>query len=359
MTVLVKPVSGYLAGSRNIEYISCWDKNYRTDSGMKFFAADISGVVDLEILPAGGLDMYTYPHNNRKYVEEAVDFYENFLVDLLQKEAKNQGRTVFTVDLLPKVPVLVTKEDFSSYYVGVEEKTELFIFHEPEIKNGFPKIFVSTKEQRTSTYKELLPVQAFSSHMIATCVSAPTLTGKHFSFMLLNSFRHGKFMPDVPPNMDNVDLPTRGDADLPSTLPVDKLKEFGEKVGTYGPTVIEGTVTNKPPVTSLVDESVNNELKLVIQKQVLSSQTVNLTDMFTLGMEETVALIPIQSEIITVHMDVANVAEKMCVYEGRIHILPYAEAEDFDPGAFFGANDAIFAVHYNAESFPRRFAVKK
>jgi hypothetical protein len=347
--IMVDKKSGYAQNALLISYVSIWDSAFATDGAMRFYDKPLAEVVDVTVTwdVAGTpiVRIASYPHNPGDLVAMYTS-REKEIIDLWSKARdffRTKHRTTFTMDL--RAGKFLTPDDFSGYS-PIKSQDNMFIFDSEFSTGGFPCIYVFPSNQAYGDYQEVFPVQSYSSKMIAKLANTSTREGRIFVYRLLNSYRQGKWVPEVNSGIERVHFPTSSQETLPRYMNVEKLKERAESAG------VEFIARVEPETT--IKKDLGNESMLKIQKEVLDKGTVQLSDLFTVGLLEVIRSLPIKDTIVPINQDVSGGFEKACIFEGKLHIIPGAADPDFDYPSCMGESEEFFVIHQTEDTYPKR-----
>lgn len=344
--IVYEPKSGFAGHRKCLEYTSIWDKKvFRKAGQMRFYGGSLEFVVDAH-LDGDTLRITTYPHNKRDAVAQAAEENEKNIVELLRfSQEKYPPKTAFTMEI-GKELFVITREMFIRYMPDTKIQDELFLIDSESPGSDFPPMYVYPATQRDSNteYKKVFPVLALASDVLMGSPEESTPQGEEFAYMLLNSYLNRGFDPDCPA-ISSVSFPTSGKTELPAYLNTERLSQLIDKSGANnllmkdGKIVYEEKQEEKKPKKSLKDKvkdtadtffgKVDKEsLMQIIVKDAQTSEEVNFSDALQIGFENLVTLLPYENKIINVFLDIADVARKMCVFEGQLHVIPLSTSED-------------------------------
>lgn len=357
--------TGYNGSKGMIQYATSWDKHAMCrDAEIFFYAKNPENIIDIhQGQSEKDVEVLTYTHN-RDDIMSFCTKKEAALIDLFNlAKQKFPDRKIFTVDA--DSMKIIDDEDFTCYRPSKIFKYNYFTFQGKGTANTFPTTFMIASQTGSGQYKWVFGAQVFTSHYCLKAAGAHTKFGKSFTYILATSVERRKFTGDVVPTIMSIDFPTNGRETLPAFYRTESFRAFmekcqadnlkvvdGEVLLLSGPTPLEvaeaDTLDNLAYVLSK-DESDSSEVALRIQKQVLDKNSVSVTDLMQHGVINTFKDIPVQSGIIPVDLDVGGIARKMCLYQGKVYVIPVMEKTEWQ--FYFGA-DPDFFVECNEETYP-------
>lgn len=348
--LIVEKKSGGISSHGAIQYASPWSNEMRGKGGMKFYEKDITYIVDVTMgdpADEGIIRVYCYPHNNTDISLVAIPL-ENEIREVYNKlRSTFPRRTMFTINLENKTVVPLSTADFTRHYPQSEEKDELFIFDSGQTELFEVYVFENVYRRNNP---EILYVLAAMSHDIMDCVGEPTVTGKEFTYILMNS-RYNRQFTTYLPYLQSMKFPTNGKSELPKYLKTDALEKFSYECGADTLTTNTSLVPN---VEDVYGKPAQNDLLRVIQAQIGIKGSANLSDIFQVGLKKVLESIPLAEIMIDVVPDIAGVGRRMCMYKGKFHIIP--TQDDFDVIEFFGESQELFELCTD-ETFPVKSAL--
>ena len=373
--VIYERLTGYQNSHYLVRYTTPWTTIFRKNAAMKFFKGDVERVVDIsksDDYPT--LRVGFYPHNKGKQLEPIIEKFEDKIRDMIVAEkAAGANRDAFTFKILDDGVELLTLKDFENYYPVTASNSEIFTFLETG-EGSFPEVFFVDSTQRKGLQSSWLEVFARSSHMTMKPFGLQTPVGKKFTYMLLASSVAGKFVSEIP-DLLNVSMPTSSHEELPSQLNVEafcKLLESGrikKLVMMDGKEIVEDSATEETPnesseegldgaevLATLKSEGVREvnpfgyNLEDSIIESVMKDMPINLTDIINYGVTELFSLIGNLDKVIEVYPDIPHIAKKMCVFQGKVHMVPLYQT--FEPDEFFGESIELFVMCSEA-NYPR------
>ena len=355
--------TGYSTSSGRIKYVTPWSKEMAGKGSMRFYGDEIHRLVDVIKDKDGTYRVFTYPHNTNDIITQVNkrDKEIGALYDDLKAVSPNDDIFTIVIPDADDVAIMPIKEDdFTDYYPSASLEDEMFIF-KSELSSSYT-YWVFDQHNR-KTYPEVLHTLASMSHDMMDCADKPTQTGMEFAYILLNSRRNREFSP-VTPYLSSMNFPTSGRAEVSQWLKTDALMKFVEECGAHNLTTSTESVKDDASelVGALVDEDDEmygkpsmETLLLRIQKQVLDKMSINLSDIFQVGLSKVIASLPLSTVIIDVHLDVPEVGRKMCIHEGIFHLIPLSK-DTKGIFEFFGEPEEMFMVHESEDTFPRKSA---
>lgn len=363
-------LTGYGNSVGNIARVDMWKDIFSTSAEMFFLPGEINTVADCTITDyeKNVMDVACYPFSNENSVAGLAEKYANELLQLLKYLEEKTGRTQHTIFFdMEKGPQEITSEMFTRWFPFYQIKDELFIFDCPEDAGGFPSIYWMSKDHQTGSNTNILHIMAESSHFTYKPAGKPTQTGKEFLYMIYQSNAVKRFAPERP-RLNEVHFPNNGKDSIPAMLNItalDKLFiETGvEKLSTASqPADIQPTSEEKeepkPDTKAAQEVQKLSQYEDALIRGALEKESVNLTDMYTVGIEETLALLGDSNFIIDVFLDMPGIARKMCIWGGKVHMIPPQNDENFDPEDFFGESLDNFVLCTD-DNFPTRTNTKK
>lgn len=388
-SVIKRAMTGY-SSFDNIKYLSVYDAAFKTKIPMKFYNEPLEHIVDVSWGFVGdSIRITIYPHNAPDCLVRVHQKY-SAIVDKLNETIVNQPKREFvTMDVGGDIPRIITPKDFASIYPSTKFGSVLFIFQNDKGQGSFPRIFALESSQRTGNIGDVFTVMTNTSVNIADVVENQTEIGKQFTYFLLQSYRTKTVITNFP-SLDNVSFPTRGNSDPTNFVNLESLRKFADSchpekiiMKTEGQKLVDEIPPKKEeePVSDEVDarleaiaensadeedvdsppwrhpmqfpfgEPDTKELALRIQKNILEKNSIQFSDLITMGVLETIGLIPITDRIIDVDPEMSLGIRKMCIYENQVHIVP--SNGDFDAVDFFGESESLFHV-CTEETYPKK-----
>lgn len=359
------------AGSYNqyvlIKYVTLWDGIFKTAGVMRYAEIGLIPYITDVSLESNGKDVkvYLYPHNKDTGLEKIAEKHEEKLLSTILETMKSSDseRRVYSF-LFSKEgePRLLEESDFGNFSPS-STRDDMFIFSTGEKDSGFPNIFLIREENKKGNNYKTLRVMTASSGGVVPPVRNTTVAGKEFTYVLYNSFFEKKYTPDDIPSVVSIDFPTRRDASFPRFLNVDALQKFSTESIPNNLKVIDGKLVYEEEGTTKQEKKSEEkeeeevfglppaqELENILLDELLNQNSISLGDAFQLGLGRTLALVPFSDVIVPIHINMADTAKKMCIYEGLIHIVPLTA--NFDPEDFFGEPGDMFHV-CTEETFPK------
>lgn len=361
--IIYEKLTGFQNSHYVLRYVTPWTTIFQENAVMRFLKENINRLVDVTVDdgPTQALKIATYPHNRGLKLEEVIEKYEDKIRYLIQTEkALGTDQELFTLVVLVDDVRLLRKEDFENYYPATVSGNEAFIF-QGEGDVGFPTVYFIDGNQRTGLQHSWLEVYARSSHMALKPSGKQTAFGKRFTYMFLSSVVNGKFNPKIP-DLLNMSMPSSPTEEIPSHLNMKTFTDLIESgrvrklIMQNGKEVVEAEVietesekTDKEEARDSFPNPLMN-LEENIVDAVMNGIPINLTDIFNYGLSELIRLIGNLDKVVEVQPDMPNIAKRMCLFQGKLHMIPYAK--DFEPDDFFG--DPIeFFVLCDETNYPR------
>lgn len=362
--------SGWAGNFRNIRYVSIWDKsNFIVPGQMKFYGGDAKYVVDVS-LEGNTVLIDTYPHNGKDEIPVLAEKYEEEIRKIiLEARNKEPERLWFTVDL-EKGPVLVVESFFTRYMPMTPFQNELYYIDTKEKDGGFPKLFLYEETQRRDQYKNMFSVMAMCSDILmGNPTTDPTPEGADFVYMFLNSWLNGSFTPECP-GVHSMRFPQNGDVSVTRLVNTEDLDKLLCKAGVENVIMKNGEIVLVPDAAKKEPKSENEvfgkpdkkSLQMLVMKDIKEMNQVNLSDAFQLGFPSVLAMaLSFDSKPIDVFVDIENVAKKMCIYEGQVHVILKGNTEqdlvnflDY----FEGTESDVFSF-CDEDTFPKNLLANK
>ena len=367
--LLYREKSGYVGSHGNIRYATPWDRNVMSrDAEIFFYPKNPDNVVEIGVSDhANDIEVYHYPHT-RKDIVSFLNKKEGDVVILLElAKEKFPGRTLFAIDANDMK--ILEDEDFTCYRPSKVFPHNLFTFQGNGGAGTFPLIFVMNNQGNTGGYRYVFNTQVFTSHYCLKAAQIHTKFGKAFTYILANSIERKKFIGDEVPSIDSIQFPTNGRERIPSFMKTDALENCFEKWGLNDLKVSGNEVLLLPGPTSqelaetqalenlqyvLTKDEVDNikDRALRIQRGVLDKNEILVTDLMAHGVRETFACLPAQDRIIPVSLDIGGIARKMCLFQGKVYVIPVSKKTEWD--VYFGADPDSF-VECTEETYPSIF----
>ena len=348
--IVVERKTGYNKNFLRIMYVTVWEEIFYGEGEIRFYDKDISDVVDVNVEIIDGQTtcrIYTYPHNTGDAVLK-YSSKEKEIIDLWSRAReffKIPSRNGFTLDL--NEMTFLTEESFTRYS-PLQSIDNLFTIFDTDRFLAFPSLYVIQKHSMTEggLYSDVFPVQCFSSRITAKMASVPTYEGKLFTFRLLNSYRKRKWYPEAP-ELARISLPTSHNDSLPSFLNTESLLKRAENFESD-----DLITTAKEVINNSFGDSDNKTILEKIKREFGDKGTVQLSDIFAAGLQETLNSLP-TDKIIPINQDISGGFRKACLFESKIHMLPASGSEEFDYSMVFGEKDDLFVVHTSEDSYPK------
>ena len=358
MTIVQVKFSAFTGSCGNIMHVSMWNTIFGSDASMKFFPGEYDRIVDLKIEDNGLVKYCTYPFTDIGLVEPLVEAHEERLTAMI----KATNRPFLTVILYEDRVEELTQEMFKNFFPNYILQPELFIFIMPEELGGFPSIYYMPKEGRVGNTIHFLDTVARCAVEVYKPADKQTKFGKELTYILYASKLQGSFTTNRP-DLKDIYLPSNGLEVVDPTLNTVKLMEIIDKI----------TAVKKPdekaPVTSLVSQVIDvdeteeedtkvyggvltssEELEEILINDVLTKQCINLSDMFNMGLETTIQILGKVDYVVDVFIDMPEAGRKMCVFEGKIYLIP--NSEGFSPADFFDEPEDLFKL-CTEDSYPK------
>jgi|WetSurMetagenome_2_1015567.scaffolds.fasta_scaffold67187_2 hypothetical protein len=352
-----KKLTGYGTSVGNILYVTVWNTCFKTDGEMRFLPGDYDKIADVYLEENNTLIVALYPFTDANLVMASAEKFEAEIRALV--EGSNQE--ILTLRFLDTGISPILGKDFIDYFPSFQVKDEMFIFDIPEESGGFPVVYFMPKETRTSVGLSVLDVMAHASHETYKMASNGTDFGRELMYCLINSKLLGQFTAAIP-NIGNVEFPTNGRDAIPSFYNIEKLKEIIAKSGVEKLPAASTTKISDKDIPAVVDDDDDDILihtalsggyEDVIVGDILKNGTANLSDIVNYGIPETVGLTMESDFVIEIHIDIPDIAKKMCVYHGVFYVIPLSDK--FDPEESFGEDPSYFAI-VDEKSFPKNIA---
>lgn len=367
-------LTGYGNSAGNVSRVDMWKEIFGSPHEMFFLPGEYGNIADCSIVDYEKvtIDVATYPFSNENSVAALAEKYAMELFQLLKfLDEKSSEKTQHLIIFEPETgPQEITAEMFTRWYPFYQIKDELFIFEGEESEGGFPNVYWMSKDHQTGANTNILHIFAESSHFTYKPAGKPTQTGKEFLYMLYNSNAVKRFAPERP-RLNEVKFPSNGKDRPPAMLNVVELDRLFvdagvENLATTGKlaAVTEEKDSEVPVVVKPTSNPAEETAKRLSQYEdalirgALEKETVNLTDMYTVGIEETLNLLGDSNFIIDVFLDMPGLAKKMCIFGGKIHLIPPANETNYDPEDFFGESIDNFVLCTD-DDFPTRTNSKK
>ncbi len=368
---VLEKMSGYGNSHMLMKHINVFHQVMETPGYIRFYRGKVEMTVDVG--PGDTPDeikVYCYANNDMAYIGHILDGKADevkALMENAQKDLLDSTRQVFTLDI--ENMKILCEDDFNYYSIPRDTGFYMFTINTETVKGGFPTIYVISPP-KDGPQSDLFEIQVAASQWIMDTVGKPTDFGKKFTYSLIKSVLKGQL--DVSRTREflkDVKLPTNGTTEPHTLLKREALKKFAENCGAEKILKTrKGVIDAAPKVTSLVKvepksqvpsteifgemtSEVHNELMTVLWKEALEKGSIRLSDMVMMGLHSAVKAVSHTNNIIVVDVDVANVARKMCIFEGALHIVPLNYTEDNDWSAFFSEDEDII-FECTEENFP-------
>lgn len=365
---------GWANDAGNIHYVSFWSKELNKRSPLRFYEGDVGLVVDA-VISGDNIKIIHYPHNSATITQIATSFETEIVALVTKMRATFPNRTRYTISL-ETIPSLVLVESFTGYFMNQAPKDELVIFEKEKDDEGFPIIYAFDAHQKTAN-KDVGYVMNRCAAFIADCAGEPTELGKELVFILFNSQREGEFTARCVGGFSSAAFPTRGNGEIPNYVSTKALRAFADECSAHSKVTVKDGVTTFEEDDTVIDlkaEEVDEDddemvdefppaisapllpppsvnIQEHMTKQLLDKESLNLGDIFMLGLSETMALVPFRDKIIEVNLDLTGIGRKACIFEGQFHLIPLTR--DFDPEEFFGEPMEMFHI-CDESTFPKK-----
>lgn len=359
--ILYRRFSGWGKQSYLIKRTTPWLPEMKTEGEMLFYNDDPKFVVDIAVGDSPDtVEVVTYPMTpDNMDIGILLEGHEDILQGILKKaNDENNGQSVVTFNVKTLLPL--TREDFTRLAPDLQYPLQLFLFDCEKEGTGFPFLYLMSQDTCTGVYRNLFRIQALCSRWVYKSAN-PTRFGKRAVFSLFNSlFDSSKdfVLPFV--DLSTLNFPTNGLSEANEHLLYDDWDKLMEQSGVQKLIQTKDGITfeDEPnPMDDTPDVEVNpfgipsgsENLESFIQSNYLDRHSVPFTAMMELGIEETIMILP-GKVVIPVEMDMPQVAKKMCLYEGMVHIIPTKDIELLDE---IFEDLHLIVVHENEDSYPK------
>jgi len=306
MTINFKP-SGGVHGDGLQTLASSWDiPTFTNKLPMYFYRGDARDVIDVK-RTVTGFTVTLYPWNPANSKEIIEGLTETFLEEAYQ----SVGLDEFSYDVKTKSGI--QPYDFCMLSGNWKDETHAsFVFGSTDNPNlAFPHMFVVSLGSSPTDYKkDVLNVQAMTSHEAATPATFSTHSGKEFTFMLINSFRNDVFVGSTP-HLNSVAFPTNPNKDnIPDSILTEDFQKFCD--GLEVDKLLAKNVAEKKneivPVQKPDNPAVGRLTALArgrVARGMLEHNTILMSDVIQYGLTEILQLIPasIQKDGLKVDID--------------------------------------------------------
>lgn len=363
--LLFREKTGFAGSQGMIKYTTPWDKFATSrDAEILFYPRSLENVVDIGHDENGDVEIFLYPHNRKDLLKFCEDNSTELYHLLKLAEEKYSKKSLFTMDLETKK--VIEDEDFTSYRPAKDFKYNMFVFSGANGASTFPFVYVISNQQANGDYKHVFNVQAFTSHYCLKAAGIHTDFGKALTYILACSIERRKFIGDKVPSIDSIQFPTNGRNRIPSFYKTSLMDAFMTKCRTQDVIMTKDDVILLPGPSSdevaetevldnlsyvLSKDEVDNvrDRAIRIQKEVRDKNSILVTDLMAHGVRETFACLPAQDGIIPVNLDIGGIARKMCLFQGKIYVIPVNKKTEWD--IYFGADMDSF-VECTEETYP-------
>lgn len=361
--IAYRRVTGVGQNVGNISQISIWSNVFATSHRIFFMPGEYSNIADVTYSETGenySLEVATYTFTNENHVSIVAEKFEKELVDLMKYLYAQTGRDTHTIAFLQETgPREITPKLFERFFPNYQTKAELFILDGEPDEGGFPQMYYMTKEHQTGVNANCLKIMAESSHSTFLPAKNPTLIGKEFLYILYQSKMTSHFAPERP-TVRELSIPNSGKAELSSRLNVEELRKLFEQCGTdkiTTATKAEEIVEVVPPSKPVAGNSPNPYQLSEFEENIVDSFNakggVNLSDLFNAGVSESITLIGNSDTYVDVFLDMPGIARKMCIYQGKLHMILTPAMPEKDLFEFFGDSLDTFVVCTD-DTFPAK-----
>lgn len=340
-----------------LKNLSPWEGEIWKKAGkMYFYKGDATKLVNIEIMKNPiSFVVTTFSFNSIDTSEFYSKTTEPLLADLASKLPKGVSQFVYDYDRQQRV---VSTDFIYASYRG-EESCVAYIFEnclDGELE--FPTIFISTFSSKDSVNRVHIAVQSCASHDVAAPENA-TLFGKKFIYILaFGELSTDKFTTETP-YLQNVELPTNRALILPSSIKSKEFIAFCE--GVASDSLIR---TSKAVVVRKLEAPKDDGIETVegreilsledfpnidmanrnrIARQLLMSDTVNLSDVIEHGLENILKMMPPLQfpDGVDVILDTGNIFREAMILDGFLYGIPI-DPENFDWSLAFGNGEELF-----------------
>lgn len=352
--------NGWGESRRLIRYCSGWSIFFRNKGRMRFFPGKISNIFEAYTRTDGDIAVVFYPHNSEE------------LALTISKQEKDLEELLKNLVIAPIIYEdgkfsYLTKDRFENYYPSIEvAMDEMFIFSNDDKLLGFPNIGVMQSETKKQ-YPELLKIFAETSGDVLECASSPTDIGKELVYTLLNSSIHREFKLRLNISVNTLDFPTNGESEVRKQFSLKNLEKFADQCGAdMVKAGVNGNYYNETEGLKEIPDELSDEeeerlfgkapldeLLDIVERDAMEKEEIQLSDLFELGAEKVLSKLPFTDRIINILPNIPEIARKMCIYEGLVHIIPVYE--DFSPSDAFGEPEELFRICTDESSFPKKY----
>jgi hypothetical protein len=339
--IIFRSTSGFGTDARNIYYKNIWNIGMLKKS-IYFISSNImiSCIVDVKLSQdEKDLELLYYPHNGNNFLSlNSQADREKEMEKQLRNLLKDKVGQCVTVNLFDMS--IVTEREFYGVSYG-KEPNALYTMCTITGEGGFPKIYVVPEEFFTKVYRNVFPAMIFSSRDVCKPVGEITSLGKKLVYQLyLESV--GVEKDDTIPVLSQITFPWNEEYAVPGFYKVDELTKMAENNSKLVKTK-SGTKDK---------ESFENSTggAADIQAMILNKGAISFTTLVDFGVQEVADINPMKNDIITIEQDISGIAKKMCLFEGKLYIIPVDE--EFDYGIYTGIPDDLYVL-CDEENFPK------
>lgn len=356
--VVWESYTGYHNSAINITTITPWSLFFKGSKQIRFLRKDkfaSYGVFDVLLEENGAIRIGLYGFSDSSKIKEQFPAVEEPLIKQLRELKKNKNNNRFSVYLKGSYFKVLDGGDFVDHFPDYIMQDELFIFQDVEVQEEFPDIYCMTKSIRNHDLLNFLDVIAYCSAYCYRPAKDPTKFGKEFTYALTqnNLMRRPEYLI---PNLVTIELPDNGKDSIRTGLTTTSLNKLSEKCGV-DKLVAPVAKKDSPAKKSSNPDSKLTEEQEALLKYVLEKDEINVSDVFAEGLSKIIALVAKIDSIVNVSMNVPNIAKKACIFEGKMHILPYiTDSEaimDSDYGYIFDVSDEYIIVCTD-ETYPKK-----
>lgn len=349
--------TGYQNSSINIATITPWSLMFKGSKSIRFLGKDgysAGGVFDVLLEKSGAVRIGTYNFSDSTKIKEQFPAVQEALIKQLRELSTAKNRNCFSVYLKGSFYKVLDSSDFSDHFPDYIMRDELFIFEDVEIDEEYPQIYCMMKSIRSHDLLNFLDVIAYCSSNCYIPAKEPTKFGKEFTYALTqnNLMRRPEYLI---PNLVTIELPDNGKDSIRDTLTTTNLKQLHEKCGVNK--LIENNKNQTPAKKSTNAGSKLTAEQESILKYALEKEEINVSDIFAEGLGKIIEMFAKTDFVVNVFMNIPQIAKKGCIFEGKLHLLPYlTDSEvitDLDYGYTFDVSDDYIIV-CTEETYPKK-----